>query len=219
MPTATAAEPKTLAGLLRSLGGVSPRRVLWKPTPGTATEADYRACGVKLVELYDGTLVEKAMGQRESFVAANIVLFLNLWRLQGNGGTAGGPDGEFRLAPGLIRRPDASYTAWASLPNDTAHLQPVGDYPPDLAVEVLSESNRPGEMKRKVKEYFDHGTQVVWVVDPRAQTITVYSAVDNSTTLTRTDTLGGGDLMPGFTLPLAQLFDDPQLNPRPKPGA
>ena len=215
----TAPGPATLADHLEGLGNVDTSRVLWTPRPGTATEADLTACGVKLVELIDGTLVRKPMGLRESLMAVAIAVILDAWRSRTNAGVVGGPDGEHRLEPGMVRKPDVSYTAWESLPNDTAHLQPIGDYAPDLAVEVLSESNRAGSMGRKIREYFTHGTKLVWVVNPRACTIAVYTDPTNSTILTRADTLVGSEVLPGFSVPLAELFDNPQLNPRPQRGA
>ena len=57
------------------------------------------------------------------------------------------------------------------------------------------------------------------MADPRAETVVVYTAPGESTTLSRNDTLDGGKVLPGFTLPLAELFDAPELNPRPLLGA
>ena len=217
--SAATAEPETLADLIRSLGDVDPQRIFLKPQPGTATEADLYACGLKRVELIDGTLVRKTMGGRESFVAATLFSFLWVWKQRTNPGLVGVPDANFRLTQGLVRLPDLSFTAWVSLPDDFAHLQPVLDFPPDLAVEILSESDRAGEVRRKIGEYFAYGTKLVWVVDPRACNVAVYADAETSTPLTRDDTLDGGAVLPGFALPLAQLFDEPQLNPRPRSGA
>ncbi len=211
--------PATLADHLERLGDVEPSRVLWVPLPGTATEADLLACGLKLVELIDGTLVRKTMGGRESFATSALHMWLAIWKRKTDAGVIGLPDAIYRLAPGVIRLPDVSFTSWLSLPNDTAHLHPVLDFAPELAVEFLSESDRPGAVKRKVRDYFNYGTKLVWIVDARAGTVVVHTAPGESTTLTRTDTLGGGDVLPGFSLPLADLFDDPQLNPRPPVGA
>jgi Uma2 family endonuclease len=212
-------EPATLAEFLEGLGDVDPSRILWTPRPGTATEADLIARGEKLVELIDGTLVRKTIGGRESFAASTLYEWLVLWKRKSDAGLLGLPDAIYRLAPGVIRLPDLSFTSWLGLPNDGAHLHPVLDFAPELAVEVLSESDRPGAVKRKVREYFTHGTKLVWVVDARAGTVVVYTSSVEATTLIRTDTLDGGDILPGFSLPLAELFDNPQLNPRPQRGA
>ena len=211
--------PATLADFLEGLGDVDPSRILWTPRPGTATEADLLACGLKLVELIDGTLVRKTMGGRESFAASALYEWLVIWKRKTDAGVLGLPDAIYRLAPGVIRLPDISFTSWLGLPDEAAHLHPVLDFAPELAVEVLSESDRPGAVKRKVREYLTHGTKLVWVVDARTGTVVVYTALGEATTLTRADTLDGGDVLPGFSLPLAELFDDSQLHPRRPHGA
>jgi len=75
-----------------------------------------------------------------------------------------------------------------------------------LAVEVLSPSNSLKEIERKLKEYFLSGTQLVWIVDLDARTVKVHTAPDQFETLTERETLTGGDVLPGFMLPLKQLF-------------
>jgi Uma2 family endonuclease len=75
-----------------------------------------------------------------------------------------------------------------------------------LAVEVLSLSNTAGEMARKRDEYFRAGVRLVWEIDPRARTVRAYTAADQFRDLTAADTLSGDPVLPGFTLPLADLF-------------
>jgi Uma2 family endonuclease len=77
---------------------------------------------------------------------------------------------------------------------------------PDLAVEILSPSNTADEIQRKRGEYFNRGTQLVWIIDPRARTAEVFTAPAASTLLHEADTLDGGVVLPGFTLPLRDLF-------------
>lgn len=210
---------ETLADVVERLGDVSPDRILWNPRPGTATEADALRLldghPKRLVELVDGILVEKAMGQREGFLAASFLTILMAYVRAGNLGVVGAPDTLMRLAGGRQRMPDVSFTAWASLPTNDAHLQRVGSYAPDLAVEILSPSNYPREMEQKRTEYFGAGTKLVWEIDPDARTVAVYTDPMTHTVLTAADTLDGGAVLPGFTLVLADLFNDPQLNPRP----
>jgi Uma2 family endonuclease len=73
---------------------------------------------------------------------------------------------------------------------------------------VLSAGNTPGEMARKRQEYFAAGVHLVWQVDPNARTVEVFTAPDQSTVLHETQTLTGGTLLPGFTLPLQELFGE-----------
>lgn len=207
----------TVADVLAALGDIPPHRLIWLPRP--ATEDDVLRCcdrePKRLVELVDGFLVEKAMGNRESLFAITLGTYLFTFVRQRKLGVVGAPDAIMRLRAGLIRLPDLYFTAWASLPSDTAHLRPIADYPPDLVVEIISESNTPREIERKRQEYFTAGSKLMWVVDPEARTVAVYTGrTGNPTVLSATDTLDGGAVLPGFTLPLADLFDDPQLNPR-----
>ncbi len=208
----------TLADVLRALGDVPLDRVLWNPRPGTATEADqlrYIEREDRLVELIDGILVEKPMGALESFMAMTIGMFLLQFVRPQRLGIVGGADCIMRIVEGRNRLPDVSFTSWGRLPSDDAHLQPVAGFAPDLAVEVLSESNTAGEIAQKIREYFQGGTRLVWVAVPDDRTVAVYTAPGVFTTLTAADTLDGGAVLPGFALPLADLFNDPQLNPRP----
>jgi Uma2 family endonuclease len=214
-----ASPPDTVADFLRTLGDVPLDRVLWTPQPGTATEADVIQLNSgfpkRRVELVNGVLVEKPMGAREAYLAFSLIGFLWAYQRTHNVGVFGAPDSLMRLAAGTIRLPDVHFTSWANLPADSAHLRPVVDYPPDLAVEILSEHDRPGAMAQKLRDYFTAGTQLVWLIDQDARTVRVYTAPTAFATLTAADTLDGGAVLPGFALPLADLFNEPQLNPRP----
>jgi Uma2 family endonuclease len=200
---------ETLADLLEQLGGISPARVRIRPAPGLATEQDILALhdhDGRLFELVDGVLVEKAMGFQESCLAG--VLYAQLWLFvhSRNLGLVTVPDGMVRLATNLIRIPDVSFTSWDRIPGRRMPTQPVPHLCPDLAVEVLSESNTDAEMDRKRREYFGAGVRLAWFVDPRERTVDVYTAVDQFTTLTENQTLDGGKVLPGFALPLRNLF-------------
>ncbi|QJW96365.1 Uma2 family endonuclease [Frigoriglobus tundricola] len=208
--------PESFADIARRLGDIPPNRIIW--LPHVATEDDVlrsASCEPKrLTELVDGLLVEKAMGQREGFLAASLIAFLMAHVRTNRLGVVGAPDTILRLKPGQTRLPNVSFTAWANLPTADAHLQRVGPYAPDLAVEIISEGNTRAELARKRSEYFDAGTKRVWEIDPEARTVTVFTSVTDHTVFGTADVLDGGSVVPGFRLPLAQLFDDPQLNPR-----
>jgi Uma2 family endonuclease len=78
--------------------------------------------------------------------------------------------------------------------------------PPDLVVEVLSPSNRPGEMREKVADYVAGGCRLIWMVDPRRQCVTVHQPGMPPNLLHVQDVLDGAHVLPGFRLPLANLF-------------
>ncbi len=80
---------------------------------------------------------------------------------------------------------------------------------PDLAAEVVSPSDRPKDVAAKAQTWLDAGVRLVWVVNPRQQTVTVYSAACQPRVLHSTDTLDGGEVLPGFTLAVAEIFARP----------
>jgi Uma2 family endonuclease len=201
--------PETIAGLLEHLGNVSPARVRLRPWPGTATEEDLldlMSRTDRLYELVDGVLVEKIMGYLESALAGDLIRLLGRFLDKHNLGSLSAPDGTLRLMPDLVRIPDVAFVRWEKLPGRQRPREPIPDLVPDLAVEVLSEGNTLGEMKRKLKDYFLAGVQLVWFVDPDERTVEVFTAPDRSLTLTEKDTLDGDDVLPGLALPVKEVF-------------
>jgi Uma2 family endonuclease len=79
---------------------------------------------------------------------------------------------------------------------------------PDLAVEVLSESNTKPEIDRKLREYVSAGVGLVWVVDPQKRIAQVYTSARRSKRITQEHSLDGGSVLPGFVQPLRELFTD-----------
>ncbi len=199
----------TVADLLERLGGIPPQRMRYFPQPGTATEADVleiEARENRLCELVDGVLVEKAMGYRESFLAVWIATELNKFIVPRNLGLVTGADGMIRLFPGMVRIPDVAFVSWERVPGGRVPREPIPHLVPDLAVEVLSESNTGAEMTRKRHEYFEAGVRLLWLVDPDAHTVTVFTGHDQSATFGADQVLDGGTVLPGFTLSLRDLF-------------
>lgn len=211
----TLAEPalkiETVSDLLQRLGDIPPGRVLMKPAPGTATVQDlldvHRRTG-RLYELVDGTLVEKGMSYRESMLAGAILAALRAFVIPRNLGIVTSDSGMMRLFAGLVRIPDVAYASWGRIPARRVPTEPVPDLAPNLAVEVLSESNTPKEMEKKSREYFDAGVELVWIVDPVARTVEVYTSPRKPTVLHESDTLDGGVVLPGFSLSLRELFSE-----------
>ena len=78
--------------------------------------------------------------------------------------------------------------------------------PPDLAVEILSPSDRPGKVKQKIARWFSFGTKQLWIADPKHSTVTVYRSPSNTTTFSGSDYLEAQDLFPGFRLSLNKIF-------------
>jgi Uma2 family endonuclease len=205
-PTAPA---ETVADLLDHLGGIPPARLRLHPPPGTATEQDVldvQARTDRLCELVDGVLVEKAMGFRESFLAITLSAILWGFVQPRKLGVVTGADGMMRLSSGLVRIPDVAFISWERLPGRRIPREPIPALAPDLAVEVLSPGNTPGEMARKRQEYFAAGVQVVWIVDPVARTVAVYTAPEHYSIWQEDQMLAGDPVLLGFTLSLRELF-------------
>jgi Uma2 family endonuclease len=199
----------TVADLLERLGNVPPERVLLRPSPGFATEADLIAVNgdrSRLCELVDGVLVEKAMGYLESLLAIFLGGVLNDFVMSRNLGLVSGPDGLMRLFPGLVRIPDVAFAGWDRFPNRCVPREPIPDLTPDLAIEILSQSNTNKEMARKRQDYFTAGVRLVWIIDPSARTVHVFNAPDQFIALDASGTLDGGDVLPGFSIALLELF-------------
>jgi len=205
----TVAPAETMADLLHRLGDISPNRVRIQPPPGTATVEDVVAIEAhenRLFELVDGVLVEKCMGYWESYLAGRILTDLNIWVLPRNLGVVTGADGMVRLFPKMVRMPDVAFTQWKRFPNGKPTRDPVPELAPDLAVEVLSEGNTEAEMQRKREEYFRAGVRLLWIIDPKTRSANVFSTAENFVVLQKDQSLDGGDVLPGFSLSLSELF-------------
>ena len=207
--TSTAPAGWTMADLLKKLGGISPRRILLLPPPGTATEKDLLRAESKygrLCELVEGTLVEKGMGFHESLLAAFFIAVLQPFVRKYRLGVVTSPDLFLRLFPCTVRAPDVAFVSWSRLPGRKIPKAPIPSVSPDLAIEVLSKSNTKKEMERKRREYFGAGTRLVWEVDPRKRIIVVHDPSDDPVTLKESDVLDGGVVLPGFKLALRDVF-------------
>ncbi len=199
----------TVADLFEQLGQVPQGRVRLVPTPGTATEQDvlnlidHADC---ICELVDGVLVEKTMGYTESVLAGAIIELLRPFVRKHKLGIVSGEAGTLKILPRQVRIPDVAFVSWDRFPGGKFPKAPIPAVAPDLAVEVLSDSNTEGEMRRKLQDYFTAGVRLVWYVDPRTRTASVYTSPEQCTVFDENGVLTGGDVLPGFELPLRELF-------------
>jgi Uma2 family endonuclease len=109
----------------------------------------------------------------------------------------------------LQRRPDVAFVSYRRWPQsrripDVAAWEVV----PELAVEVISRTNTADEVVAKVREYFQAGVHLVWVVYPTEEQVYVYTSRSDIRVLTREQELDGGGVLPGFRLAVAALFEE-----------
>lgn len=198
---------ETFADLHRRLGEVPLDRIRMKPPPGTATEEDLAKPHGPTCELIDGVLVEKPMGTRESLLGIEVGRLIRNFIEPDDLGVVLGADGLLRLMPGLLRAPDVTYIPWSAfpggeLPDDEIYWSVA----PVLSIEVLSPSNTDAEMDRKVRELFAAGCKLAWLIDPRSRSARVFTSPTKTKELGPDGVLDGGKVLPGFKLPLADLF-------------
>jgi Uma2 family endonuclease len=208
--TTTLAPPETIADLLHRLGDIAPERVRMQPSPGTAVEGDVERCKYqngekRLLELVEGTLVEKVVGQFQSQLAVILSYYIFDFLIRSPIGILLGADAGHRLEAGLVRMPDVGFISKSRL-KALKKRPAVVPFAPDLAVEVISPGNTSKEMDRKLVEYFDAGVKLVWYVYPETQTVLVYRHIDQPRELTIDDTLDGEDILPGFQLSIREWF-------------
>ena len=159
-------------------------------------------------ELVRGKLVKMPpAGHMSSFLELNIGAELRTFVREHGLGRTYSSAGGFRLQsdPDTVLAPDASFVR-------QERVDEVGDgdgfFPgaPDLAIEVISPSDRYTEVEAKVEEWLNAGTRMVVVVNPRNRTVRVYRSLADSDLLAEADTLDGGEVVPGWRLPVADIF-------------
>ncbi|AWM38953.1 hypothetical protein GobsT_28030 [Gemmata obscuriglobus] len=213
LPAAPALPRVTVADLLRRLGDIPADRVRFNPVPGLATFEDLvhvnATRDAQICEWVDGTLVEKAMGFHESWLAVIIIGELYAYLKANDIGMASAPDGVMNILPGVGRAPDVAFIPWAKLKDGKppARENKVPAVVPDLVIEILSASNTPAEMARKRDEYFRAGVKRVWEISPESRSANVFTGPTAVTPVPADGTLDGDAILPGFTLALRDLFD------------
>jgi Uma2 family endonuclease len=164
-------------------------------------------------EIVDGQRVEVApMSAYAAKIATRLATEINLFAWPAKRGEAI-VESLFRLPlakdTGRNRKPDVAFVSSERWPADRP--QPVGDNAwdvvPDLAVEVVSPTDFAEDVWDKVFEYFQAGVRLVWVISPKHRFAHVYESPTRLRLITESDALDGGEVLPGFRLPLARLFD------------
>ena len=158
-------------------------------------------------ELVDGKLRTRPLGAKSSWVGGRIYGLLFTFLAKNPLGHLFISDCGYTCFPGnMLRKPDVSFVRLGRLEGEEI---PSGwlAIPPDLAVEVLSPGDVADDMDQKVQEYLKAGVRLVWEVHPTSKTVIVHRAGGTIAALNETDSLDGEDVIPGFSIPLASIFE------------
>ena len=160
-------------------------------------------------EIVDGQIVETSpMGAYPNKLASILGIQLGSFLLSH-------PTGQvlfetiFRFDRRNQKRPDVAFVSHERWPE--GRLTPEGDpwdVIPDLAIEVVSKNDIAWEVLGKVHFYLRTGVRSVWLVFPIESVVYVHESATQLQVLTRDDVLDGGEIVPGFRLPLASLFEN-----------
>lgn len=158
-------------------------------------------------ELVNGELVNMGNsgmehGEIGSFLGGSLSLYVRSNKL----GVICDSSTAFTMKTGNKRSPDVSFIAKERLQGVKRLPRGYFQGSPDLAVEILSPRNTVEEIHDKIVEYFENGTRLVWVINPQEYYVLVYHAPSPDIFLKVGDRLDGEDVVPGFSLPVAELF-------------
>ena len=159
-------------------------------------------------ELMAGVLLSEPLpGMRHGWVTARIVALLDAFARPRGLGVVLTADTGYILArgPDTVRGPDVSFLTWERFRRAE---DPAKAYPgaPDLAVEVVSPTDREPDVHAKIADYLTAGTRVVWIVDPQTETVEVYRTLLSPRRLRGEDSLEAEEVLPGLSVCVSELF-------------
>jgi len=111
----------------------------------------------------------------------------------------------YRMANDNLRSPDVSVVLTDRFP-DGKEPDGFGYFAPDIAVEIVSPSERRGKLTKKILEYFSNGSQLVLIIDPKHKSVTVYRSPEEFELLEEPDMLDCSPVLPGFSCPVSEIF-------------
>ena len=172
--------------------------------PTTMTLEEFLEHDVEGYEYVNGELVPMAPPSREhGEISVNIIHYLYSYVYEQKLGRLYTAETTFQIGE-RTAKPDVAFVSTARLTGDKTKGFSI---PPDLAIEVVSPSDVQSRIAAKALAYLNAGTRLVWVLEPVTKTVTVYRSERDIKMLTQEDTLTGEDVVPGFSCPVAQLFE------------
>lgn len=166
----------------------------------------------KLFELINGVIYEMpSPSPLHGLIISQILYLFKAYLVHQAIGYAFGDNNDFELAPGVVLKPDVAYISKTRLPKIPHRLSVA----PEIAVEIVSPSNTEEQLLEKTLAFISFGTQLVWIVYPETKVVWVYRpAGDGSLNLrkfTGEDRLDVGDILPGFSIAVRDIFTGIEL--------
>ena len=157
-------------------------------------------------ELLDGDLIMSPVHANHGEICARLCAMLLQFAESRKLGKVYDSSTGFRLADDLLLSPDIAFVGKARLKKIEIAPDKFLAGAPDLAVEVLSPSDRMTQINRKLEHYFEHGTQLAWLVNWRKEQVHIYTADSIEALTDLDDILTGGAVLPGFKCKLRRIF-------------
>jgi Uma2 family endonuclease len=159
-------------------------------------------------ELVKGELITMTLpGEEHGAVIMNVAIPLGHHVKRNNLGVVYGAETGFQIErnPDTVLGPDVAFVRKDRV--DKVGISKGYRFgAPDLVVEVNSPSDSMKKVERKIQQWLFAGARIVWSVDPKTRTVKVYEGADRVTVLGQADELTGGDVVPRFRLPVAEIF-------------
>ena len=163
-------------------------------------------------ELVDGELRELHMSAQSSWVGGQIHFRFESYSRSYTPGWAFPPETGYRCFkddPGLVRKPDASWISIGRMTREEYEEEGFIEVVPDLVAEVISPNDSAEEVEEKIEMWLAAGVKLLWEVYPNTRTIRAHRPDGTITLIRAADTLTAPDVLPGLSLPVAELFRVP----------
>ncbi len=156
-------------------------------------------------ELIQGVIFVSPAGLRHDNIAAKLIMRIGMYLLTNPIGEFYATSAGFQITPNVVLSPDGAYVSNMRLAGKPSP-EGFAPYAPDLAIEVISPSDSATDLTEKIELYLAHGTQLLWVINPRTRSANVYRADGSGNRLQVSDMLQGEDVLPGFTCKLSDIL-------------
>ncbi len=159
-------------------------------------------------ELVNGEIIMGPAGFEHGEIIMRLATALRVYAIQKKLGTVLDSSTGFWMKNGNCRSPDISFIKKDRLKGFKSLPKGFIEGAPDLAIEVLSPTDSIENTHAKITEYFDSGAKLVWIINPEDQTVHIYHSKHPYKLLLPEDYIDGEDLIPGFSMKIAELFTE-----------